>query len=300
VPINVLILGYLRYENIRRTVLSLKRLEKDVCIYISIDRAESEPSFSINNRVIDVVKQLKVQGLIEDYNILTNHRGCYRGVHDGVSWFFNMVEIGLILEDDLQIHPSTLNVYSQLAERFDVDKKLGSISFYSDFMIRGLGHINTNVVFCNSDYFSSWGWATTRARWVQFEHNVQRLSSFEMIKHGGLRGYRRWRNVKGRIMDGELDSWAYRWLFTHWIKGWRTLRPYGPGFIINSGFDQLATHTSSFRDGEKREAGELQPTKNTQEFVLVENLSRKDLEKHILEYSYGISSLKKRISERLN
>lgn len=135
---------------------------------------------------------------------------------------------------------------------------------------------------------------------MQFEHNVQKLSNFEMIKHGGLRGYKRWRNVKGRIMDGELDSWAYRWLFTHWIKGWRTLRPYGPGFIINSGFDQLATHTSTYRDGEKRESGELHQIINSQKYVSVENLPRKDLENHILEYSYGISPLKKKMSERLS
>ncbi|NBR95656.1 MAG: hypothetical protein EBT55_05070 [Proteobacteria bacterium] len=70
-----------------------------------------------------------------------------------------------------------------------------------------------------SKFPSSWGWATWKDRWLQLERNFgapSKLSLFKTgFKNGGFSGIYHWMAIMTRLETGDLDSWAYRWLLTH-------------------------------------------------------------------------------------
>jgi hypothetical protein len=111
------------------------------------------------------------------------------------------------------------------------------------------------------------------------------------FNNGGLNGVRRWSSVSRNLSSGDLDSWAYRWLFTHWLKGWSTLvLPINQ--IENLGFDDLATHTKSGLS-QKIEVGKLD----------YYQMGIADVDKFqkqvILKNTYGVPKLKETILRKL-
>ena len=59
--------------------------------------------------------------------------------------------------------------------------------------------------------------------------------------HADFKRY--WTRVFDRSYAGEIDSWAYRWLFTCWVNNGLTALP-SANLVKNIGFGEDATHTS--------------------------------------------------------
>jgi hypothetical protein len=167
--------------------------------------------------------------------------GCYRGVTTAIDWFFQSVTEGLILEDDLLLHPKSMEFVTKALEN------LRKVDLVSSICLYRVGERDASGNFTLSSFTSSWGWATWKNRWEFFDHNVERKISHHpllMLKHGGIKGFKRWRSVSQRLRSGELDSWGYRWLFSVWLRrGMNLVFPYN--LVENSGFDDFATHTKS-------------------------------------------------------
>lgn len=179
----------------------------------------------------------EVQTLFRDENL-----GCRRAVSGGITWFFEHVEDGIILEDDCLPHPDFFKLSETLLEKYRHNPKVMHISGgnYQFGQWRGEG----------SYYFSRishiWGWASWRRAWEHYDVDMRDLPEFLRERHrffinDELEKY--WIFNFKRMYRGS-DTWDYQWSYAVMKNN---------GFCINSninlisniGFGDEATHSSS-------------------------------------------------------
>lgn len=104
--------------------------------------------------------ECEVKTLFQEHNL-----GCGRGVSTAITWFFQQVPAGIILEDDVIPHPSFFNYCTELLARYQHDKRI--------WIISGQNPLKT----CNleEDYYFAkimhgCGWATWADRWLPNFH----------------------------------------------------------------------------------------------------------------------------------
>lgn len=172
--------------------------------------------------------------------------GCREGMIDAVSWFFDHVECGVILEDDCLPHETFFTYASAVFAAFGDDPRLMQLS--------GYGHVGNSE---GSVYFlpltSSWGWGSTRSVWREFIRQRGNLvADFET--HPELHGRFDldeafpYSKMFLRNMKGKVSSWAI--LFYWFVFRSGGLVAYPPQSLIqNFGFDGSGTHGNARSGG---------------------------------------------------
>jgi hypothetical protein len=186
----------------------------------------------------------QIERLYSDVN-----QGCRLGVSRAITWFFEQVEEGLILEDDCVPHPDFFPYCTTLLERYRHDTRVWCISGtnFQNGQWRGDGS------YYFSRYNHCWGWASWRRCW---QHYDAELSQWPTLRDSGLlktifedfteRQY--WSSIWQRLMDeNRPDSWAYRWTFTCLASGGLTALP-NSNLVSNVGFGPDGTHTTRIAD----------------------------------------------------
>ena len=181
----------------------------------------------------------QIERLYSDVN-----QGCRLGVSRAITWFFEQVEEGIILEDDCVPHPDFFPYCSTLLERYRKDTRVWSICG-SNFQL-GNKHGNANYYF--SIHGDSWGWASWRRAWKHYPEGELSWSSF---RDGGRlddvfpipqeREY--WREILDRLfIEGLPSAWDYQWWLTSWMNNGLHAWP-NACLVSNRGFDGDGTHT---------------------------------------------------------
>ncbi|WOO41434.1 hypothetical protein [Rubellicoccus peritrichatus] len=169
--------------------------------------------------------------------------GCRKAVSESITWFFENVNEGIILEDDCLPDPSFFDYCSNLLERYKDDTRIMCISGsnFQNGEIRGDG-----------DYYYSifphcWGWATWRRAWNLYDSEMSSWPSFK--EQNGCKGLlphssdiRRFQGSFQNAADGILDSWGYVWLYSCWSQNGLTCLPQ-KNLVQNVGFSSDATRT---------------------------------------------------------
>ncbi len=168
--------------------------------------------------------------------------GCRNAVAGAISWFFEHVESGVILEDDCLPDPSFFQFCDHMLERFSDDERVMSVTGnnFQDGRERGKA----------SYYFSFqnhiWGWATWRRAWKQFDANLDRWPGVR--ESGYLRrimdseAAEYWTRAIESVYCGDLNTWDYIWALTCWMQKGLVVTP-NINLVTNVGFDSRATHT---------------------------------------------------------
>jgi hypothetical protein len=181
----------------------------------------------------------QIEHLYSDVN-----QGCRLGVSRAITWFFEQVEEGIILEDDCVPHPDFLPYCTTLLERYRHDTRVWCISGnnFQNGQWRGDGS------YYFSRYNHCWGWASWRRCWQHYDAN---LSQWPALRDSRLmktifrdpveRNY--WSSIWQRLVDeGKPDTWDYQWTFTCIANGALTALP-NRNLVSNVGFGKDATHT---------------------------------------------------------
>jgi hypothetical protein len=238
----ILVIGRNRPNHLANLLSSIP-VESYKKLYIFLDG----PIIRDKKASAEIVKLYETQEIANEFRlshgvqlrIMDRQLGCQRGVQEALNWFFSREDYGLILEDDLIVHQDAITVASHYLSAMKNVKEVGSISLYRT--IDSNSPLSPNL----SNFPSSWGWATWKDRWDLYDSNSHIKILFRpkiLFSHGGLKGFRRWGRTIFRLQHKKLDSWAYRWLFTFWLNGLKTLIV-PVNMIENRGFDDLATHT---------------------------------------------------------
>ena len=173
------------------------------------------------------------------------NQGCFLGVSRAITWFFEQVEEGIILEDDCVPHTDFFVYCTTLLERYRYDMRVWCISG-NNFQN---GHWRGDGSYYFSRYNHCWGWASWRRCWQHFDAD---LSHWPVLRDSGLLNAifedsleaTYWSRIWQRLVaEGHPDSWAYRWTFTCLANGGLTALP-NRNLVNNVGFGEDATHTT--------------------------------------------------------
>jgi hypothetical protein len=193
--------------------------------------------------------------------------GVKQALSSGISWFFEQVEEGIILEDDCLPDVTFFSFCAELLERYRDDQRIMQISG-SNFLPAG------TITPQNSYYCTAindiWGWATWRRAWQHFDLGMPGYSQFRsegrIQSYFGDRAIADW--MQSYFDEAELyrdheriGIWSSPWSYAMCRQGGFTLAP-SHNLVANIGIDGDATNSgASFRLYDQyvvRPMGELQ------------------------------------------
>jgi hypothetical protein len=169
------------------------------------------------------------------------NQGCLPAVSNGISWFFEHVERGIIIEDDCLPDPTFFPYCQALLERYADREEVMHIGGTNP-----LPPYLQSTSFYFSKYNRIWGWATWRRAWQHFDAT---LSFWPEVKAKGAherffddpleRQY--WESRWDQIYAGARDTWDYQWFLCRLLHG-IAIVPMA-NLVSNLGFRLDAVHT---------------------------------------------------------
>ena len=288
----VLVVGFNRPHTTRR-VLEALRIVEPARVFLAVDgpRPSHPDDAQRVAQVRDLVSMLdwdcEVQTLFRPENL-----GCKLGVSGAITWFFENVEAGIILEDDCVAHRSFFPYAAELLERYRNDERVLMVS--GDNFQQGRRRNDFSYYF--SRYAHIWGWATWRRAWLYYD---QEMKSWPDLRDrgwlDGMLGDRKaahyWSSIFEDTYRNRNSSWAYRWQFCIWARDGLTILP-ACNLVSNIGFDEFATHTVQATNPWARLAVEAIPIP----LLHRHNLSRDDVaDAHTQETVFASPSVWKRM-----
>ncbi len=170
--------------------------------------------------------------------------GCGLAVSGAITWFFEHVEMGIILEDDIYAEESFFIFCQEMLTRYKSHNQVMHVT--------GLNWIHDKVRIDKYSYHFSaypgiWGWATWADRWKKFDHTLGQLDRYidsERIKEiTGNKLERKYHleTFKG-AKNGESHIWDYHWKFCVFNHSGLCIWP-AVNLTSNIGFGDNATHT---------------------------------------------------------
>lgn len=237
----ILVTCFARPDLLERSLSSLMEARIPVQFFFHIDGPRLD-------NPDDVVAIERCKGVIETFcgeknpiiKCSSNNLGVREAMLSAISWFFDQVEFGLILEEDILLHPEALKIALDCLIKFKEDLTIGAISLHNNVPKRLIRH-HYDLYLSNITFL--WGWATWRNRWVAtsggIENPFQRLRYCKLYKKIGFMGFvyfLKFLNYKAKF------SWDGDVLLNYWEHDYRTIL-FRENLAWNIGFDSRATHT---------------------------------------------------------
>ncbi len=236
----VLILGYLRFDEIIQTLSGCSKAGISE-VYLSIDGAKSSDALEAQRlRVIELQQLAKHLSL----NLHIRHRqtnvGVAVGVIEGITWFFENVEFGAILEDDLVFDESFFRFVSDARSQF---QNVPEVAIISGNNFSDAGN-QDQISACH--YPLIWGWATWKDIWVDFLSSLNKSFKPKINYRRSIAVNFFWFTAAIQSRSGLVDSWAMS--FVHYFRSSGKIAVLPPQNIVtNKGADNFASH-SNYKD----------------------------------------------------
>lgn len=185
-----------------------------------------------------------VKTLFQEKNL-----GCGRNPASAITWFFEQVEEGIILEDDCIPSKSFFSFCEELLEKYRNNTQVFVIGG-NNFQEKPIGRAS----YYFSAYGHIWGWATWRRAWQHFDYELQTYD--ETILQKSLQSYfikqqqieywlRIYRDMKSNPV---YHIWDFQWTIAQWCNNAINIIP-NVNLVRNIGFGEDATHTKHEQQG---------------------------------------------------
>ncbi len=237
----ILFLVFNRLDTTERVFEAIKK-QRPKFLYVAADgprSGEKEKTDEVRAHILDNIDwDCEVKTLFRDNNL-----GCGRAVSQAITWFFENVEEGIILEDDTLPNSSFFDYCEKLLEYHRDDEKV--------MVVSGNNFQQNNGIVKEPYYFSNhvhiWGWATWRSAWEKYDFEMSRFDREEIymiMKRKGLslEYINYWLGTLERCYQKEIDTWDFQWMYAIWRSEGLTALP-NVNLVSNIGFDENATHT---------------------------------------------------------
>lgn len=179
--------------------------------------------------------------LFRDQNL-----GCKMAVSGAITWFFEHVEEGIVLEDDCLPHPTFFRYCAELLNRFEDDERIMVISGnnFQEYKIK------SRYSYYFSIYNHVWGWASWRRAWMHYDSQLTHWPQLRDnnwlsdIFHESA-SVKYWRRIFNDVHAGLINNtWDYPWTYSCWVQNGLTILP-SVNLVSNIGFDSRGTHTQN-------------------------------------------------------
>ncbi len=178
-----------------------------------------------------------------------NNLGCRKAVSSAIGWFFDNVEEGIILEDDILPADSFFWFCRELLGYYQNDTRVMHITGHNH-LSRTNRYDRASYHF--SKYTSIWGWATWRRAWQFYDVDIG--SYPELKKNNQIKNLytlaaeqRQMLGILDDVYTGKADIWSYQWNYAVRINNGVGVRP-NRNLITNIGFTSQGRHTPGFVD----------------------------------------------------
>ena len=240
----ILLVTWRRSDTTTKLIDRLRKLRPSR-LFIASDGARSDRE----QEQIDVATTRQVIETIIDWPCTIQKRfspinqGCKAGVSNAISWFFENVDEGIILEDDILPDESFFPYCEEMLQKYRHDQRIGSITA-CNFQPENSSGMESYYF---SRYVHVWGWATWKRAWSHYDGTMQHwpeLRDSGWLKQ--LKSSQRFSKFWGRkfnaVYSGQKDTWDYAWVYSSWKQGFLSCTPKSV-LASNIGFGNYATHT---------------------------------------------------------
>jgi len=236
----IAVFAYNRPEHLKRVLSGLRRNGIEH-LYIFADGPKNEDDKQQVSDVRNIIAQIdwcQTTVTARDRNL-----GLAESLTSGIERVFEDHDRIIVLEDDCIPASNFVSFMNIFLERYAGDERVMNINGYSP-------PIDIPDDYPYDVYFtyrsSSWGWATWRSAWEQFNRDPLSLEELEAkkaevrraTKKAGKDLYPMMRNQ----LEGNIDSWAVWWSFAIAVNDGLCLNPVNSK-VRNIGHDGTGTHT---------------------------------------------------------
>lgn len=175
----VLLIGFNRPDTMQQVFNSV-RLAKPMKLYYAVDGPRKGKDEEERVRQVrDIVKQVDwscdVHTLFREENV-----GCGFGPANAITWAFENEDRLIVLEDDCVPSQSFFHFCEEMLERYKDDTRVNIISGRSHW--HG-SHFFNKYDYLFTHYAHTWGWATWKRAWDQFDIYMSDVPDF--LEDGG-------------------------------------------------------------------------------------------------------------------
>lgn len=249
------------------------RKQKPKYLYIAADGPRKNKEDDVENcrKTREIVNKIdwdcELKTLFRDENL-----GCGKAVSGAITWFFENVEMGIILEDDCLPHEDFFPYCEELLIKYKDDERI-SIIAGNNCEIYG----DTDASYYFSAYCHVWGWASWRRSWSNYHYDINVFSRKELISHINkfcstleekIYWYYRVDMVKSQkvMKKRKINTWDYQAVVSYWMKDCLSILPQ-KCLITNVGFTEGATHTSTTSNYNSFKSHPIMPLKYNNNIV---------------------------------
>ena len=243
----VLLIGFNRPDLLAGLIDSLRPV-RPARVFVAIDGPrpnrpdEDERVQACRDLVRAIDWPCSIETRFQDSNL-----GCGRGVSSAINWFFEQVERGIILEDDLRPDPSFFGFCSELLDRYADDPRVFAVSGNTFVPASGLSHPDQPYRFSRVPHI--WGWATWRRAWADYtlditgwRHRLPLRRLWE-INDRSMSGTLFWTMTFELLARRKVDTWDGQLVFASMATD-RLVATSNVNLVENLGWGPDATHTN--------------------------------------------------------
>lgn len=231
----ILLITFNRPNHVRQVLTEILKQEPQY-LYVCQDgvREGNENDRVKCQEVRDVIKELTSQYANEhpQFTLHTLYQsknlGCGPGPAAGITWFFENVEQGIIIEDDAVPHPDFFGFAEELLERYKDDTDVRAIASMN---------VDTRKWGDGSYYFSMMNrnlcaWATWRRAWNDFDLYLRQIPWRKLdkaLKKYGCTFYEReyWLDRLAEVQKNAQGgkSWDMQFFMSIWLNNGKGIIP---------------------------------------------------------------------------
>jgi hypothetical protein len=246
----ILLIGFNRPELLSRIIDRLREVQP-AQVFLAVDgpRAHILEDADRVKDTQDCAAQLDwdctVQTLFRDTNV-----GCGQAVSGAITWFFEHVVEGIIIEDDILPDPTFFSYSAELLDRYRDDERVIGIS--------GSSYLPPDVAPTDHSYRFSiipniWGWATWRDRWERYRFDIagwrQELPTSRLwqLTNRSPWAFAFWSAHFDLMARHQIDTWDLQWVAAAMRTHGVTATP-NVNLVENIGWGEGSTHTQTVPD----------------------------------------------------
>jgi hypothetical protein len=242
----ILFLIFNRLDTTKQVFAAIRQIQP-TRLFISADGPR--PIIANETEKCQVVRKYVLDNIDWDCEVKTLFRnenlGCGRSVSDAITWFFEQVEQGIILEDDCVPSMSFFPYCEELLEYYKDDQRIFNITGYNK---QELWNPEKYDYFF-SNFGGIWGWASWRRAWKYYDFQMTDIDDFIAANNfanllGEDVGELRQKTIYEEIKIKKVDTWDYQWGYIRHKNNGLSCVP-SKNMIKNIGFGKDAAHTKS-------------------------------------------------------
>jgi hypothetical protein len=239
--IPILFLIFNRLDTTKQVFEEIRKA-KPKKLYVAADgprnKTEKKKTDEVRKYVLNNIDwKCQVKTLFRKKNL-----GCGKAVSGAITWFFDNVEMGIILEDDCLPSQSFFPFCEELLKKYKNNEKIMQISGFNPV---------SNKMNAKEDYFFSytgpiWGWATWRRAWGKYDFEMKTFEKFKnsnKIEEFGFNEKMKKSKIEifGKMANKEIDTWDYQWEYSRLNNFGLSVVP-SKNLIKNIGFGFSSTN----------------------------------------------------------